>query len=524
MNYDTVSIIPRTILSLKESDHTMAVCVAGWVRSKRAAKRVTFIILNDGSTVENLQIVLEHAQLSDRQHQIIKVLNTGAAIMARGSFIITPNAPQPYELQCTDITLCGDVDIAQYPLQKKEHSHEFLRTIPHLRPRTATYGAIARIRSALSYALHHFFHKEHFYHLHSPIISTHDAEGAGALFRVQPQTASCASATSPPPPIATRPTRYPPSATRSTEQSLSTTSPATSSTEPAQLHATPAPSTPSSATTTPASTTPATEFFNAPAYLSVSGQLNAECYALAMGKVYTFGPTFRAEESHTGRHLSEFWMVEPEIAFCDLNQLIACAQRTVQESIRTCMTDAEEDIDYLCAHNNRLSSTLALLCNSNYHVIEYTEAISLLKGAQHSFEYPPYWGVDLQSEHEKWLLSHCGGEPLFIIHYPKETKAFYMRLNDDGRTVAAVDLIMPEVGELIGGSQREERTDYLIRAMEARAISPEHYQWYIDLRRYGSAVHAGFGLGFDRLVQLVCGMSNIRDVAAFPRGPGHAFC
>ena len=464
MKYKVVSITPRTILSLKESDRNTAVRVAGWVRSKRESKRITFIILNDGSTVENLQIVLEHAQLSAVQRQIIKALNTGAAIIASGNFVITPNAPQPYELQCIDITLCGDVDDvdnSQYPLQKKEHSHEFLRTIPHLRPRTATYGAIARIRSALSYALHQFFHNEQFCHLHSPIISTHDAEGAGALFRVQPQTASA---------------------------------------------------------------TPPTEFFNAPAYLSVSGQLNAESYALAMGRVYTFGPTFRAEDSHTGRHLSEFWMVEPEIAFCDINQLIAFAQRTVQESIRTCMTNTEKDIDYLCAHNNNLSSTLSLLCNTTYHIIEYTEAISLLKGAQHSFEYPPYWGVDLQSEHEKWLLSHCGGEPLFIIHYPKETKAFYMRLNDDGRTVAAVDLIMPEVGELIGGSQREERTNYLIRAMEARAINPQHYQWYIDLRRYGSAVHAGFGLGFDRLVQLVCGMSNIRDVAAFPRGPGHAFC
>ena len=479
MNNEVVSIIPRTILSLKDSDHNTVVCVAGWVRSKRETKRVTFIILNDGSTIENLQIVLEHARLCDKQHQIIKTLNTGASMMASGSFIITPNAPQPYELQCIDITLCGDVDIIQYPLQKKEHSHEFLRTIPHLRARTTTYGAIARIRSALSYAIHHFFHGERFCHLHSPIISTHDAEGAGALFRVQPQATSYISTI---PPSATRPAHHPPSST------------------------------------------PSTEFFSAPAYLSVSGQLNAESYALAMGKVYTFGPTFRAEESHTGRHLSEFWMVEPEIAFCDLNQLIAFAKRTIQESVRTCMADAEKDIDYLCAHNSSLAPTLLLLCNSTYHVIEYTEAISLLKSAQHSFEYPPHWGIDLQSEHEKWLLSYCGGEPLFIINYPKETKAFYMRLNDDDRTVAAVDLIMPEVGELIGGSQREERIGYLMHAMKAHAINPQHYQWYIDLRRYGSVVHAGFGLGFERLVQLVCGVSNIRDVAAFPRGPGHAFC
>ena len=445
--------------------------VAGWVRSKRETKRVCFIALNDGSDVRNLQVVIDYRHIGDDQRPAIDALNTGASVIIHGVLVHTPDMPQPYELQCTTLTMCGAADSAHYPLQKKEHSNEFLRTIPHLRARSATYGAIARVRSALSHAVHRFFHDEGFVYLHTPIITTHDAEGAGALFGV---TAHSASPSAPP----------------------------------------------SSA---------ARHFFGAPAYLTVSGQLNAESYALAMSKVYTFGPTFRAEDSHTRSHLSEFWMVEPEIAFCDLRALLPIAERCIKRVIADCVRECGGDIDFLCVQHPSLAATLERMQQPPYHTIEYSDAIALLSQSGQSFEYPVQWGVDLQSEHEKWLLQHFENTPLFIINYPAEIKAFYMRVNDGvddsrRRTVAAVDLIVPEVGELIGGGQREERSERLLKRMAECDIDPARYQWYLDLRRYGSAPHAGFGIGFDRLVQLVCGATNIRDAVAFPRSPGQALC
>lgn len=444
------------------------VTVAGWVRSKRETKRVCFIALNDGGA-DTLQVVIEYQRISSEQRDALHTISTGAALIVQGRVVHTPHMPQTHELQCASFTLCGVADPAHYPLQKKEHSTEFLRTLPHLRARTATYGAIARVRSALIFALHRFFHTNGFTHVHTPIITTHDAEGAGALFQVTHD--------------------------RSTHDSA-----------------------------THDSATPRSHFFGTPAYLTVSGQLNAECYALAMGKVYTFGPTFRAEESHTGRHLSEFWMAEPEIAFCDLSRLLSIAERCVKSIIADCLQACQSDIEFLCSQHASLAGTLEKLQTVKYQVLEYTDAVALLERAPQPFEYPIQWGEDLQSEHERWLLAYFDQTPLFIINYPRHIKAFYMRLNDDARTVAAMDLIVPEVGELIGGSQREERGEPLLQRMHECGVDAARYQWYMDLRRYGGAPHAGFGLGFDRLVQLVCGVANIRDVVAFPRTPGQALC
>lgn len=464
---------PPLTLSELDSVHDGAeVKVAGWVRSKRETKRVCFIVISDGG-VSTLQVVVEidggsgagegsgnspspQGQPHEWQRLVSKI-STGASLVVLGTLVHTPHRPQRYELKAADITLYGEAGNADYPLQKKEHGSEFLRTVPHLRVRTALYGAISRVRSSLSYIIHHFFHTEGFTYLHSPIITTHDAEGAGEMFNVS--------------------------------------------------H----------------SQTPKDHFFGSPAYLTVSGQLNAESYALAMRNVYTFGPTFRAEDSHTSRHLSEFWMVEPEMAFCDLGQLVVFAERCVKTIVSTVVEMCEAELAHLCAQNPTLATTLERL-QGRYQCIEYSEAISLLKQAKEPFTYPIEWGVDLQSEHEKWLLNHMNQTPLFIVNHPRTLKAFYMRCNDDQRTVAAVDLIVPEVGELVGGSQREERETLLITRMNECNIDPTHYQWYLDLRRYGGAPHAGFGIGFDRLVQLICGVKNIRDVVAFPRTPGQAYC
>lgn len=505
----TVAInVPIMLCQLDAVSDGAELEVAGWVRSKRETKRVCFIVISDGGA-HSLQIVVEPDRLAPLQRQLLPQISTGAAITARGTLIHTPQRPQRYELQASQIALCGAADSATYPLQKKEHSSEFLRTIPHLRVRTATYGAIARVRSALSYAVHQFFHGEHFTLLHAPIITTHDAEGAGALFRVSHDAAAGA-----------------PTATAAGASSTATAAGASPTAAGASSTATAVSPTAAGAPPTVASDARPSQrhFFGAPAYLTVSGQLNAESYALAMRRAYTFGPTFRAEDSHTSRHLSEFWMVEPEIAFCDLTELRLFAERCLKAIISAAIESCKPEIALLCTQNPLLDATLERLQTAAYHCITYDEAIALLQRAEQPFTYPVAWGIDLQSEHEKWLLTHFEQTPLFIINYPSELKAFYMRVNDDRRTVAAIDLIVPEVGELIGGSQREEREPLLLERMQACAIDPTHYQWYLDLRRFGGAPHAGFGIGFDRLVQLVCGIKNIRDVVAFPRTPGQAFC
>ena len=396
---------------------------------------------------------------AEHWEKLIPDLLTGASIKVMGTLVATPTAAQPFELAAQQIVLVGRAP-ADYPLQKKEHSWEFLRNIAHLRPRSVTHGALMRLRSWLSGAIRHFFESRNFIEIHTPIISSHDAEGAGALFEV-----------------------------RAPQQ------------DTANHH-----------------------FFGVPVFLTVSGQLHAECAACALGRVYSFGPTFRAENSHTIRHLSEFWMVEPEMAWYTLDD----NRRLAEELIATLaeqMLHQERELQLLERQSAGLRIKIERLTKLPYRVIEYSEAIKQLEAAQTTFEYPPRWGLDLQSEHEQWLVSHCSnGAPLFVVNYPQEIKPFYMRLNDDGITVAAMDLLLPEVGEIIGGSQREERLDYLLQRMQRDTMERAAYQWYVELRQYGTVPHSGFGLGFDRLLLYLSGMHNLRDVVPFPRAPRQIVC
>ena len=452
--------------------------VAGWVRSARVSKNVAFVALSDGSAPRTLQVVLERA--GGRFEALIPQLLTGSSIEAVGKVVATPRAAQPLELAATQVTVVGAAPADDYPLQKKEHTMEFLRSIPHLRFRTATHGAVMRVRSLLSGEVRRFFAARDFVEVHTPIISTHDAEGAGALFGVgahhtHPNVNSAKDSTGG---IDARP--------------------------PAQRRE---------------------HFFGEPAFLSVSGQLNAECAASALGNVYTFGPTFRAENSHTTRHLSEFWMVEPEMAWCNLEGALQVAEDTMVALAEGVLARGDDDLALLEQRSPGLRERVQLLTHRPYAVIEYGQAVARLESAGVSFEHPVRWGADLQSEHEQWLVErYNSGRPLFVINYPQQIKAFYMRLNDDRSTVAAMDLLLPGVGEIIGGSQREERYDYLVAALTKRGISPHRYQWYLDLRRYGSVPHAGFGVGFDRLVLYISGARNVRDVVPFPRTPGLALC
>ncbi len=446
------------------AEQTVTVC--GWVKTIRDSKALGFIELNDGSCFKNLQIVLEESKLADYKN-VVKY-NVGSAVVITGKVVMTPGAKQPLEIHAESVALEG-ASTPDYPLQKKKHSLEFLRSIAHLRPRTNTFSAAFRVRSAAAFAIHRFFNEKGFVYAHTPIITASDCEGAGEMFRIT--TIDPAD----------------PPRTESGEVDYSQ------------------------------------DFFCKPASLTVSGQLEAECMAMAFGKVYTFGPTFRAEKSNTARHAAEFWMIEPEIAFADLQDDMELATEMIKYVISYVLETCPQDMQFFNNfYDKGLIERLTDLVNADFGKITYTEAIEILEKHKDQFSYPVYWGCDLQTEHERFLTEQVFKKPLFVIDYPKEIKAFYMRLNDDGKTVAAMDLLVPGIGEIIGGSQREERMDVLTARMQELGLQEEDYSWYLDLRRYGGTKHAGYGLGFERLIMYITGISNIRDAIPFPRTTGSA--
>lgn len=452
------------LVSHPATDTDVSVC--GWVRSVRASSEVAFIMLNDGSNQNGIQLVLERSRLTD--FDTLCRIGTGAALHAVGPLVPSPAAGQQHEILVTELTLVGQAN-ADYPLQKKRHSLEYLRSIAHLRPRTNTFGAVFRLRSKLAQAVHRFFGERGFLYVHTPIITASDCEGAGELFRV---------------------TCLPPnSAPRNEGGEIDFNQ----------------------------------DFFGRKTGLTVSGQLEGELFAQAFGNIYTFGPTFRAENSNTPRHAAEFWMIEPEMAFSDLTDDADLADDFVRFLCRFVLEACSEELAFFDQHiENGLQERVRTVAEAQFARMDYGEAIRHLERAPASFRFPVQWGLDLQTEHERYLTEQVVKGPLFVLNYPKEIKAFYMRLNDDNRTVAAMDLLVPRVGELIGGSQREERLDRLQMRMQELGIDQEPLWWYLDSRRWGSTPHAGFGLGFERLVMYLTGMENIRDVIPFPRTPRHA--
>jgi len=439
--------------------------VYGWVKTRRDSGSISFFEVNDGSCQENLQVIADRS-LENFGTEIKKV-STGSSIHVRGNLVPSPAKGQDVELQATALDLIGWADPDEYPLQKKRHSFEFLRTIPHLRPRTNALGAVARIRNSLNFAIHRFFRDRGFFQVHTPIITTSDCEGAGEMFTV----------TSLSPDQVTGENGY------------------------------------------------ENDFFGRRAGLTVSGQLQAEIYAQTLGRVYTFGPTFRAEDSNTSRHLAEFWMLEPEMSFCDLQCDMEVAEELIRDLICTVMEECPREIDLFNRYiDTGLKQRLQKTEKEPFARLTYSEAIDSLSRAATKFEFPVSWGMDLQSEHERYLCEEVLQRPAIVYDYPAKIKPFYMRMNDDGRTVAAMDILVPGIGELVGGSQREERYEKLARRMDDAGLDRNDYEWYLDLRRFGSVPHAGFGLGFERLVQFVTGMQNIREVIPFPRTPGSAPC
>ena len=446
-----------------------AVTIQGWVRTHRQSKSVSFIELNDGSGVKGLQLVIEPALES--YVKVAAGISTGAAVKASGELVDSPAKGQKFELKVSEIELIGQADPETYPLQKKGHSLEFLREILHLRPRSNTIGAVWRLRSRAAMAVHRFYQDRDFVYLNTPILTTSDCEGAGEMFRV-----STLDPKSPP------------------------------LLENGKIDF-------------------GKDFFGEQAHLTVSGQLEGEIGAMALSKVYTFGPTFRAENSNTTRHLSEFWMIEPEVAFNELPQNMELAWDFVKYVISDVIDKCGEELEFLHAREwceKGLMESLQKLLSSSYTVLDYTEAIKVLEKSGKKFEYPVSWGIDLQTEHERFLTDEYVKGPVFVINYPKDIKAFYMKLNDDKKTVRAMDLLVPRLGEIIGGSQREENHDVLLNRIKEMGLPEEPYWWYLELRKFGTAPHAGFGLGFERLLMYVSGMQNIRDVAPFPRFPGYA--
>ena len=454
----------RQIMREPEAYIGKRVELAGWIRNIRVSKQFGFIELNDGSFFQNLQIVFEDKL--DNFEEVGK-LGISTALYVAGTIVASPGAGQKVELQAEEIVVEGSCP-SDYPLQKKRHTFEYLRTIAHLRPRTNTFSAVFRLRSVLAYAIHQYFQEKGFVYVNTPIITASDCEGAGEMFQL---------------------------------------------------------------TTLPLEEIPRTQdgkvdysmdFFGKPANLTVSGQLNAEAFAMAFRNVYTFGPTFRAENSNTARHAAEFWMLEPEIAFADLEQNMALAEDMIKYLINTALTELPEEMAFFNQFVDKgLLERMHHIVSSDFGRVTYTEAVAILEDAVKAkkveFQYPVEWGIDLQTEHERYLTEQHFKKPLFVTDYPKDIKAFYMRLNDDGQTVAAMDLLVPGIGEIIGGSQREERLDLLESRIQELGLNPEDYWWYLDLRKYGGARHAGFGLGFERLIMYVSGMGNIRDVVAFPR-------
>jgi asparaginyl-tRNA synthetase len=439
------------------------VSVQAWVRTRRSSKAgLTFVELNDGSTLANLQVVAEESLAN---YDEITKLGTGASVIVTGTVVESPASGQAVEVRARDIRLVGDSP-EEFPLQKKRHSFEYLRTIGHLRPRTNTFGAIARVRNEVSRSIHEYFQTRGYLWVHTPLITAIDAEGAGQMFQVTTLDLAAKSG-----PVADEDFKD--------------------------------------------------DLFARKAYLAVSGQLEAEIMATALGNVYTFGPTFRAENSNTSRHLSEFWMIEPEIAWCDIAGLQDIAEEFIKHIFRSVLDNCPTDMAFFEERVEKgVIQNLEHIVTSEFARISYTEAIAILEKSGKSFEFPVHWGVDLQSEHERYLTEETFKRPVIVTGYPREIKAFYMRLDDDGRTVAAMDVLAPRIGEIIGGSQREERHDVLLDQMKAHGIDPDQYWWYLDLRRFGTVPHAGFGLGLERVVQLITGMANIRDVIPFPRAPG----
>jgi asparaginyl-tRNA synthetase len=413
----------------------------GWIRTSRSQKGVVFIELNDGSTIKNIQLI------SNQE----KTLLTGTSISVTGKLVASPSPKQPYEVQVETLEVIGEAD-STFPLQKKGHTLDFLREIAHLRPRTNTFGAVARVRSRIAFAVHEFFQQRKFFYVQTPVITSSDCEGAGELFELVTETKN---------------------------------------------------------------------FFGKKAFLTCSGQLNGECFATALGEIYTFGPTFRAENSHTSRHLAEFWMIEPEMAFYDLKQNMELAESFVKHLVKTALDACQEDLDFFEERYEKgLKQRLEVVLNRPFERISYTEAIELLLKSNIEFQYPVKWGNDLQSEHERYIAETVVGGPVILYNYPKTLKPFYMKANEDGKTVACMDVLVPKIGEIIGGSQREDSLDKLEKGILSHGLNPSDYDWYLDLRRYGSVPHSGFGLGFERAVQFITGIENIRDIIAFPRAAG----
>ena len=456
----------RDLLSTEQLDDAPnPVKVNGWVKTVRSSGGVSFVQVNDGSSLADLQIVVD---ASCPDYALVNRLTTGCSVSAEGALQESLGRGQKYEIAATGLELLGGADPEEYPLQKKRHTLEFLRELAHLRPRTNTFGAVARVRNAMAFGIHQFYQERGFLYVQTPIITASDAEGAGAMFR---------------------------------------------------------------ATTLDLNDLPITEgavdnqadFFGRPAFLTVSGQLEAEIFAQAMTSVYTFGPTFRAENSNTSRHLAEFWMVEPEVAFCDLDGLAQLAEDFLRFIFAHVLERCPDDLAFFNRfYDKELIATLEDIANSDFERMTYTEAVRALEQSGESFEFPVHWGADLQSEHERYLTERKVGRPVIVTDYPSSIKAFYMRLNDDGETVRALDVLVPRIGEIIGGSQREERLDILTTRMAEAGLDDAPYWWYLDLRRYGTTPHAGFGLGFERTVQFATGMQNIRDIIAFPRTPRNA--
>ncbi|MEJ2788157.1 MULTISPECIES: asparagine--tRNA ligase [unclassified Pseudoxanthomonas] len=445
------------------------VTVRGWVRTRRDSKAgLSFVNVSDGSCFAPIQVVAPDT-LSNYESEV-KHLTTGCAVIATGILVASQGQGQSFEIQASSIEVVGWVeDPLTYPMQPKQHSLEYLREFAHLRPRTNLFGAVARIRNCLAQAAHRFFHQNGFYWISTPIVTTSDAEGAGQMFRVSTLD------------LANLP--------RGKDGAVDFSR----------------------------------DFFGKETFLTVSGQLNAEAYALALSKVYTFGPTFRAENSNTTRHLAEFWMIEPEVAFNDLAANAQLAEDFLKYMFRAVLDERGDDLAFIAERVQPDAITrLEAFVNAPFERIDYTDAIGLLQKSGHKFEFPVEWGLDLQTEHERWLTEQHVGRPVVVTNYPEHIKAFYMRLNDDGKTVAAMDVLAPGIGEIIGGSQREERLDILDARMAQFGLDPAHYGWYRDFRRYGTVPHAGFGLGFERLVVYVCGLSNIRDAIPYPRAPGNA--
>ena len=442
------------------------IMVYGWVRGNRSSNQFGFLSVNDGSFFTPVQVVYEADKLANFSEAAKYRLSAGVKVT--GTLVLTPDAKQPFEIKADEIGLIADSD-PDYPLQKKRHSMEFLREIAHLRPRSNTFSAVFRVRSVAAYAIHKFFQEKNFIYVHSPEITCSDAEGAGEMFQVTTLDLD--------------------DLPRDEQGNIDYSK----------------------------------DFFGKKANLTVSGQLEGEIMALAFRNIYTFGPTFRAENSNTARHASEFWMMEPEMAFCDINGNMDLAEEMIKYIISYVMEHCPEEMQFFNSFIDKgLLERLNHIVNSDFARITYTEAVDILQKSGKKFEYPVEWGLELQTEHERYLTEEVFKKPMFVINYPKDCKAFYMRLNDDGKTVAAMDMLVPGVGEIIGGSQREERYDVLVKRINELGLDEDAYDWYLDLRRYGGVFHSGYGLGFDRILMYLTGMSNIRDVQMFPRTPGNA--